>query len=122
MRLWPWKRARMASEARSQGDADSDTPLTTRELVGQLLLTCTDLRTQIERQGAEMTTIRLEWSDTLDRIQRWASRQGARHRRDIEAALMEQPPAPPPAANPGETKAELRRRVFSATNHTGGAS
>lgn len=120
MRIWPWKRARTASEARSQVDPGEDAPLTTRELVGQLLLTCTDLRTQVERQSAEMATLRLEWSDTLDRIQRWASRQGARHRRDIEAALADQPDiAAAPAA---ETKEQLRRRVFSSTtNHTGGA-
>lgn len=112
MRLWPKKGPRTASEPRSEPGAGDDTPLTTRELVGQLLLTVTDLRGKIEQQNSEMATLRLEWADTLDRIQRWASRQGARHRRDIEAALTEHPQASAPAA---ESKDELRRRVFS--NH-----
>lgn len=113
MKLWPKKAPKTAPEPRTEPGAGEDAPLTTRELVGQLLLTCTDLRGQVERQASEMATLRLEWSDTLDRIQRWASRQGARHQRDIAAALAEVPAATPSPQQ--ETKAELRRRVF--TNH-----
>lgn len=116
----PWllsrKRARTAQKAQSEPDGQEDAPLTTRELVGQLLVAVTELRERVNAQDADITSLRMEWAETLDKIHRWSARQSARLRRDTEANLDAAMASDSHQASRREgepmTKDELRRKVF----------
>lgn len=53
---------------------------TLRELVIQLSSTVGELK-------AELASIRFEWAEVLDKINRWSAREAARRRRDVGASL-----------------------------------
>lgn len=65
----------------------------------------------------EMGQMRIEWAETLDKINRWASRQAARQRKEINqnldaitSAAEHEATAP---SNAPVDKSELRRRAFA---------
>lgn len=82
-----------------------------------------ELTLTVRALQADLTQIRLEWQETLDKITAWANRAAARDRRAVHKALeapqteelpLADHPATPP--NPHAAKEELRRRVFSGRN------
>lgn len=69
---------------------------------------------------ADATQLRLEWSETLDKINAWANRQAQRDRRAahklLEAPQNDDQPlgdqVDTPPADPVLAKDQLRRRIF----------
>jgi hypothetical protein len=45
------------------------------------------LEARVSHLTAELAALRLEWSETLDKLGRWASRQSARDRRRVDRDL-----------------------------------
>jgi hypothetical protein len=45
------------------------------------------LAARVSHLESELSTLRLEWSETLDKLGRWASRQSARDRRRVDRDL-----------------------------------
>jgi len=80
-----------------------------RELVLITRQELTELKTDL--QG-----IRMEWADTLSKINRWAAKEAARQRRALEASLPDdgEQPVPDPASDEdrgAEGKLALWRRA-----------
>jgi len=72
---WPWNRQQNPSEHASNGD------LPIGEMVErQPEPSETPLHTQVQLLATELASLRLEWAEVLDKINRWASRQAARER------------------------------------------
>lgn len=102
--MWPFKRAPTPAP-----------PLSEPSALAQLAALAAELR----QFQAELSQLRLEWQETLDKITAWANRQAARDRRAIGKALeaplgpdlvpADHPDAPP---SPHAAKEALRRRVF----------
>lgn len=73
---------------------------------------------QLAQLQRDVQAIRFEWADTLDKINRWASRQAARQRLDTHRALESdateqlQLPEAAPSNNIADLKAQLRRQAF----------
>jgi hypothetical protein len=108
-----WKRLRTALIGPRREDRQPvELPPSDKELLAEL--------------RREVGSLRFEWADVLDKINRWASRQAARTRNDTLRALELEPageeaPAPAPAAgqNLAELKAQLRHKAFGLRGRTG---
>lgn len=70
---------------------------------------------------AELSSIRMEWAEVLDKINRWSAREAARRRRDVNASLSADlepvgvemaPNGDRSAQGHADAKNELRRRAF----------
>jgi len=55
---------------------------TLRELVSHLSHDVSELK-------SELASIRFEWAEVLDKINRWSAREATRRRRDVTAALSD---------------------------------
>lgn len=78
---------------------------------------------ELEKMLRDLTMLRLEWSEVLDKLQAWTNRQTARDARRVKSGLstLEAPEAiqsddPPPDQQQPMTKAELRRRLSQRFN------
>jgi len=73
---------------------------------------------------ADAGLLRVEWSEVLDKISHWASRQAGRDRKAVNRSLeklAEDAPGPTISAEPAPTtKAELRRVLASRSGRNGG--
>lgn len=83
-----------------------------RQALQEVITAVSALQEKDKAREAEMSAISLSWAETLDKINRWAGRQAARHRRDIDAALQESPGPAEQESPMHETKAQLRRRLM----------
>lgn len=94
-----------------------DTPTTAsdptlRELVSHLSHDVSELK-------SELASIRFEWAEVLDKINRWSAREATRRRRDTLRALSDEPqqavPDPAPTGDrASQAKLELWRKVNQA--------
>lgn len=75
MRWWPWNRQRTPSE--QPQDAPS----------AALSTQIAELTAQVSQLTSDLAGIRLEWAETLDKLNRWSSRQSARQRRETHQNL-----------------------------------
>lgn len=86
--------------------------------------TVTDLAarlTALERQSAELVDMRLQWTEVLDKLQRWTNRQNARDAARLKSELgklsetSEDAPgdtiSPPAGGNTHDLKNALRARL-----------
>jgi hypothetical protein len=85
-------------------------------------------RELLELLRRDVQTLRFEWADVLDKINRWASRQAARQKNDTLRALELEPPAaeeaapasgPAPGQSTAELKAQLRRKAYGLRGRAG---
>lgn len=72
---WPWNRQQTPSEPPAAAAAPPPAPLDG------------SLEARLSQLTAELAGLRLEWSETLDKLGRWASRQAARDRRRVDRDL-----------------------------------
>ena len=96
----------------------SPAPLATEpppETIGQL-------SARLDGVESQLATLRLEWTETLDKITAWANRQAQRDRAALKRQLAEQDQDSEPelqlgpdaaATTAAQRKAQLRRNVFS---------
>jgi hypothetical protein len=85
---------------------------TLRDLVGHLSHDVSELK-------SELASIRFEWAEVLDKINRWSAREATRRRRDTMRALSDEPaqavPDPAPTEDRGsQAKLELWRKANQA--------
>lgn len=85
-----------------------------------------DVDARLSKLEGQLTTLRMEWAEVLDKINAWASRQAARDRRAagkaLEASLNDDPPADGVQGTPPTgpvSKDELRRRAFGGSLKVG---
>lgn len=78
-----------------------------------------ELARRLSDQEADATQLRLEWGETLDKINAWANRQAQRDRRAAHKLLEGSQTDDQPAgdmqvhpADPQHAKELLRRRIF----------
>lgn len=112
-----WKRLRIALNAplsHEQGIPEGAGSVV--ELPEPEPLSASD-REVLDALVAEVKQLRIEWAETLDKVNRWASRQAARQRKELhanlDAAMADEPAAAALPSQPADVKAELRRRFFA---------
>jgi hypothetical protein len=64
------------------------------------------LAAQLSQLTADLSALRLEWSEVLDKLNRWTKRQSARDRREVNSGL----------AHLGEDGPEMAEDAPGATN------
>lgn len=83
-----------------------------------------DLGSRLSRLESQMTTVMLQWTETLDKLQAWTNRQNARDAKRAQLGLMRLAEAPEthedapgtanaaaPVSDMAEIKKQLRRRL-----------
>lgn len=83
---------------------------TLRELVSHLSHDVSELK-------SELASIRFEWAEVLDKINRWSAREATRRRRDTMRALSDdQPQAVPDPVSPEDRAAQRKLELWRKAN------